>query len=39
MIAVMYAQLGDNEDKSIKYLKQAIAPDILNEQDQSETLK
>ena len=39
MIAVMYAQLGDNKDKSIKYLKQAIAPDILNEQDQSESLK
>jgi cytochrome c-type biogenesis protein CcmH/NrfG len=39
MIAVMYAQLGDNEEKSIKYLKQAIGPDVLNEQDHSESLK
>ncbi|MEW6993069.1 tetratricopeptide repeat protein [Colwelliaceae bacterium MEBiC 14330] len=39
MIAVMYAQLGDNEEKSIKYLKEAIAPDVLNTQDHSESLK
>jgi len=38
-IAVMYATLGDNDVKTIKYLKQAIAPDILNELDQGEALK
>jgi len=37
-IAVMYAQKGD-ELKSIDYLKQAIAPDILNEGDHGEALK
>ncbi|MFQ3209563.1 MAG: tetratricopeptide (TPR) repeat protein [Colwellia sp.] len=39
MVAVMYATLGDNEQKTIEYLKKAIAPDILNEVDQSESLK
>jgi predicted Zn-dependent protease len=37
-IAVMYAQKGD-EKKSIKFLKAAIEPDILNEADQGEALK
>jgi len=36
--AVMYAQKGD-EVKSIKYLKEAIEPDVLNEGDQGEALK
>jgi len=36
--AVMYAQKGD-EAKSIKYLKEAIEPDVLNEGDQGEALK
>jgi cytochrome c-type biogenesis protein CcmH/NrfG len=39
MVAIMYAQLGDNEQKTIDYLKKAIEPDILNESDQSESLK
>ncbi|PKI17088.1 tetratricopeptide repeat protein [Colwellia sp. 12G3] len=39
MIAVMYATLGDNEQKTIEYLKKAIEPDLLNEGDQSESLK
>ncbi len=39
MIAVMYAQLGDNEQKSIDYLKLATEPDLLNEGDHSESLK
>ncbi len=39
MIGVMYATQGDNEPKAIDYLKQAIEPDILNEADQSESLK
>ncbi|WP_019025789.1 tetratricopeptide repeat protein [Colwellia piezophila] len=39
MIAILYAQLGDNEQKTIDYLKIAIEPDILNEGDQSESLK
>jgi tetratricopeptide (TPR) repeat protein len=39
MVAIMYAQLGDNEQKTIEYLKKAIAPDLLNERDQSESLK
>jgi len=39
MVAVMYATLGDNEQKTIDYLKQAVEPDILNEGDQSESLK
>lgn len=38
-IAVMYATKGDNEDKAIQYLKLAIAPDILNEGDQGESIK
>jgi len=38
-IAVMYATKGDNEKKAIEYLKKAIAPDILNESDQAESLK
>lgn len=36
--AVMYAQKGD-EVKSIKYLKEAIEPDVLNEGDQGEAIK
>jgi tetratricopeptide (TPR) repeat protein len=39
MIAVMYATLGDNEQKTIEYLKKAIDPDLLNESDHSESLK
>jgi len=39
MIAVMYATLGNNEQKTIDYLKQAVGPDILNEVDHSESLK
>jgi len=39
MIAIMYAQMGDNESKTIEYLKKAIEPDLLNEKDQSESLK
>jgi len=39
MIGVMYAMLGDNEQKTIDYLKQALEPDILNTADQSESLK
>ncbi|WP_448210949.1 tetratricopeptide repeat protein [Colwellia sp. MEBiC06753] len=38
-IAVMYATKGDNEEKAISYLKQAIAPDILNEVDHGESIK
>jgi len=38
-IAVMYATKGDNEEEAIKYLKEAIAPDILNEGDHGEALK
>ncbi|TYK66416.1 tetratricopeptide repeat protein [Colwellia echini] len=38
-IAVMYATKGDNDQKTIKYLKEAIEPDILNESDHSESLK
>ena len=37
-MAVMYAQKGD-EVKSIKYLKEAIEPDVLNEGDQGEAIK
>mgnify|MGYP000194537101 FL=1 len=37
-LAVMYAQKGD-EVNSIKYLKEAIEPDILNEGDQGEAIK
>jgi tetratricopeptide (TPR) repeat protein len=38
-IAVMYAQLGNEEAKAIQYLKVAVEPDILNEQDQEQSLK
>jgi hypothetical protein len=38
-IAVMYATLGDDEVNTIKYLKLAIEPDILSEQDHGEALK
>ncbi|WP_206484451.1 hypothetical protein [Thalassotalea sp. G2M2-11] len=37
-IAVMYATLGD-EANAIRYLKQAVAPDMLNEGDQGESIK
>ncbi|MEI6894282.1 MAG: hypothetical protein V5789_06545 [Colwellia sp.] len=39
MIAIMYATLGDNEELTIKYLKKAIEPDILNEVEHSDSLK
>jgi len=39
MVAVMYATLGDNDQKTIEYLKKALEPDLLNEVDQSESLK
>ena len=39
MIAVMYATLGDNEQKTIEYLKKAIEPDLLNTADHSQSLK
>ncbi len=39
MVAVMYATLGDNDQKTIEYLKKAIEPDLLNEGDHSESLK
>jgi len=38
-IAVMYATEGKHETDAIKYLKKAIAPDILNEGDQGEAIK
>ena len=38
-IAVMYATKGNEEEKAISYLKQAVAPDILNEGDHGEALK
>ena len=38
-IAVMYASKGDQEEKSIQYLKLAVAPDILNEVDHGESIK
>ncbi len=38
-IAVMYATLGDQEEKAIEYLKKAVAPDILNEVDHGEAIK
>ncbi len=37
-IAFMYAQKS-NEKKAIKYLKQAVAPDILNASDHGDALK
>ena len=39
MISVMYATLGDNEQKTIEYLKKAIEPDLLNTADHSQSLK
>ena len=38
-IAVMYATKGNREKEAIKYLKSAVAPDILNEGDHGESLK
>jgi len=38
-IAVMYASIGNKELEAIKYLKLAIAPDILNEGDHGEAIK
>jgi len=38
-IAVMYATKGDQEKEAIKYLKIAVAPDLLNEGDHGEALK
>jgi len=38
-IAVMYATIGDQEEKAIEYLKKAVEPDILNEADHGEALK
>jgi len=38
-VAVMYATLGNDEANTIKYLKLAIEPDILSEQDHGEALK
>jgi len=38
-IAVMYATKGNSEVEAIKYLKLAVAPDLLNEGDQGEALK
>ncbi len=38
-IAVMYATKGDHEKDAIVYLKQAVAPDILNEGDHGEAIK
>ncbi|NQY64189.1 MAG: hypothetical protein HRT38_10735 [Alteromonadaceae bacterium] len=38
-IAVMYASMGDEEQKAMDYLKKAIEPDLLNEGDQGVSLK
>jgi Flp pilus assembly protein TadD len=38
-IAIMYAQMGNEEAKAIQYLKAAVEPDILNECDQDQSLK
>jgi tetratricopeptide (TPR) repeat protein len=38
-IAVMYATKGNEEKNAIKYLKLAVAPDLLNEGDQGESMK
>ena len=38
-IAIMYATKGNNEAKAIAALKEAIAPDILNEKDHGESIK
>jgi len=38
-IAVMYATKGENEKEAITYLKKAIGPDILNENDHGDAIK
>ena len=38
-IAIMYATVGNEEEKAIKYLKSAVEPDILNQGDQDAGLK
>jgi tetratricopeptide (TPR) repeat protein len=38
-IAVMYATMGDEEANSIKYLKAAVEPDLLNEGDHGAAIK
>lgn len=38
-IAVMYATKGNQEEKAIQYLKQAVEPDVLNEGDHGESIK
>jgi tetratricopeptide (TPR) repeat protein len=38
-IAVMYASKGSEEQNAIKYLKLAVAPDLLNEGDQDQSIK
>jgi len=38
-IAIMYATMGQKEEEAIKYLKLAIKPDILNENDHGEAIK
>lgn len=38
-IAIMYAQMGNEETKAIDYLKAAVEPDILNEADHDQALK
>ncbi len=38
-VGIMYANLGDNEAKTIEYLKKAVEPDVLNTGDQAESLK
>ena len=38
-IAVMYATKGNQEEKAISYLKQAVEPDVLNEVDHGEAIK
>ena len=38
-IAVMYATKGDEEKNAIKYLKLAVAPDVLNEGDHGNSIK
>lgn len=38
-IAIMYASQGKEEANAIKYLKLAIAPDILNENDHGDGIK
>ena len=38
-LAVMYAQKGDAWDNAMKYLKEAVAPNVLTEADHAESLK